>query len=684
MLATIKQEIDGPSRWYTGAVDTHPHNLLGGEHAPQPKRKFWKYALWSFLGLLAVIVVAGLAFALPVLSAGRELYAQANAARDELFVAKSAAEKLEFEAASLHLEEASQRFAAAQRAHDRLEIAAKLPFYREEIAAVGDLLEGGYEASVALMEAIDVGADLIAVLKSGTAAVGAVPDLATDDRAVHELTRDEKRELLRKLTEAPDRLGLARTSLERAIAAWDRIPRTSFTQGILDTLAPYKKQLGDLRGILAQDLSTLAVLPRILGYPEPKTYLFLMLNNTELRPGGGFVGTYGIVKVVDGEMESFFTDDIYALDGPAEAYLKENPPEALKKYLRSKSLFMRDANWSPDFVVSALELQRFYHLEGGKEEIDGVIGVTPTVIEKLLALTGPVTIDGVTFTSENVTDELEYQVEVAFWDEGTPLAQRKDIVGKLGQELIRRLFTTSLADLPKVAAVAQASLVEKQMMASFADPSLMAIADAQKWSGRFRAAPGDRLTVVDANLAALKTDSVMDKSIAYSIRPDGDSWIARAAITYKNNGRFTWKTTRYRTYTRFYAPLGSRFIKGEGMMIDDKLNDPKRRLGTIDVTEELGHAVFGGFISVEPGETRTLAVEYRVSDAVARMIRSGEYGLEVQKQLGSIANGLTLDLDFGKNVARATPPEDAKDWGDSRYRFATDLRVDRGFTVGLK
>ncbi len=664
----------------------HKHNLLGHDaaHASKRKRGFWAYALWGSLGLLAAVIVAGLAFALPVLTSAREVYAQANAARDELFAAKAAAEKLDFEVASYRLENASQRFAAAQRAHARLKLAAKLPFYREEIQAVGDLLEGGHEASDALKAAIDVGADLVAVLRSGVSAASAVPDLATDARPVHALTREEKRALLQKLTEAPDRLGIARASLDRALAAWDRIPRTSFTQGILDTLTPYKKQLGDLRDVLAQDLSTLAVLPQVLGYPEPKTYLFLMLNNTELRPGGGFVGTYGIVKVADGELESFFTDDIYALDGPAEAYLKEPVPEPLRKYLRSQSLFMRDANWSPDFVVSALELQRFYHLEGGEEELDGVIGVTPTVIERLLALTGPITIEGVTFDAHNITDELEYQVEVAFWDQGIPLAQRKDIIGKLGQELVRRLFSTSLSDLPKIAAIAQASLDEKHLMASFADPSLQAFADAQRWTGRFRSGPGDRLAVIDANLAALKTDSVMDKSIAYTLRPEGDSWIARAAITYKNNGRFTWKTTRYRTYTRFYAPIGSVFLRGEGMMVDDKLNDPARRAGAIDVTEELGHAVFGGFISVEPGETRTLAVEYRVSDAVARMIRGGEYGLEVQKQLGSIANGLTLDLDFGKNVARATPPEPPQEWGDTRYRLSTDLRVDRGFVIGLK
>jgi hypothetical protein len=94
--------------------------------------------------------------------------------------------------------------------------------------------------------------------------------------------------------------------------------------------------------------------------------------------------------------------------------------------------------------------------------------------------------------------------------------------------------------------------------------------------------------------------------------------------------------------------------------------------------------VFGGFISVEPGETRTLAVEYRLPGAVARSIQNGQYVLDVRKQLGTLAHGLTLDLDFGKNVTRATPPEDSKDWGDGRYRLSTDLRLDREFSIGLQ
>lgn len=629
-------------------------------------------------------VIVGAAIALPALSAARVLYAQASAARDDLFAAKDAAEKLDFKGASSDLDDAVDRFAAAREAQAKLRLAGRLPFFRKEIEAAGDLVEGGYEASVALRETIDVGADLVAVLKGGASAAGTVAGVSSDQRPVSQLTAEEKRALLQQLSQAPDRLGLARASLDRALAAWGRVPRTPLTSGILDSIAPYETQLTELREALSQDLSSLAVLPSVLGYPEPKTYLFLMLNNTELRPGGGFIGTYGVLKVADGEIRSFFTDDVYALDGPSEPYMRETPPDPLKKYLRVPSWYLRDANWSPDFVVSAMQAERLYRLEGGKETFDGVIGVTPTVVSKLLALTGPIQIDGSTFTKDNVTDELEYQVEKAFAANGIPAAQRKDVVGKLGQELVRRLLGTRLSELPSLAEVAQESVSEKHLLVSFSDQALQEFADARGWTGRFRTADGDRLAVVSANLASLKSDAVVDKSVSYTLRPDKGSWIAAAAVTYRNKGRFTWKTTRYRTYTRFYAPIGSAFIKGEGMMQDDKLNDPGRHAGTIDVGTELGSAVFGGFISVEPGETRTLKVEYRVSDAVADMIRSGRYRLGVRKQLGTLADSLTLDLDFGKNVARATPPEDASQWGDARYRLSSDLRTDREFSVDFR
>lgn len=666
-------------------MDPHAHNLLGRDQRPDRLRRerLMRWLGWGALTLVALMVSMALVTAIPAAIALRTVAIEGQAGRADLFAAKDAAETLDFGTASARLASAAAHFTAALDATRRLGPAASLPWFQDELSAVRGMLEGGRQTAVGLKSAIDVGADLISVVRQGLPEQLA-PDLSGDGRGIGELTAEERRAILQKLIEAPARLGMARAAIDDALAAFEGIPATPLTRGLIAAIEPYKARLRELQGYLSKDLSMLADIPAMIGYPEPKSYLFLLLNNTELRPSGGFIGTYGIVKVADGGIESFFTDDVYALDGPAEAYLKETPPEPLARYLRSPGWFMRDANWSPDFVVSAMNAERFYRLEGGKEEVDGVVGITPTLIARLLAVTGPITIEGSTFTADNLADELEYQVEKGFAENGIPFPQRKDIVGKLGDELMRRLTSLPVSRLPELAAIAHDAVREKHLMAWFHDPALQEIADRRDWSGRLEiASSSDQLAIIDANLASLKTDPKIERAIAYSLRPDGNSWIARAAITYKHVGRFDWRTTRYRTYTRFYAPIGSEFVRGEGMMLDDKLNDPRRRPGTIDQGVELGRAVFGGFISIEPGETRTLAVEWRVSPAVAALIRTGEYRLNVQKQPGTLGHRLTLDLDFGKNLVRAEPPEAREEWGDARYRASSVLDVDRDFTVGL-
>ena len=93
--------------------------------------------------------------------------------------------------------------------------------------------------------------------------------------------------------------------------------------------------------------------------------------------------------------------------------------------------------------------------------------------------------------------------------------------------------------------------------------------------------------------------------------------------------------------------------------------------------------VFGTFTSIEPGETRSLIYEYKIAPAVLDAITQGMYALTVFKQNGSANHALTLDLNFGKNVLHATPPENSNEWGDSRYRLNTILDQDKKIEVEL-
>jgi hypothetical protein len=192
---------------------------------------------------------------------------------------------------------------------------------------------------------------------------------------------------------------------------------------------------------------------------------------------------------------------------------------------------------------------------------------------------------------------------------------------------------------------------------------------------------------VDTNLAALKTDGVMDKRVEYSIdatNPSGP--LATVRLTYTNTNRvITWRYTRYRDYVRIFVPEGSELIASEGAMAKD-LNQSGGRVvpGQVDVMKDLGKTVFGAFWSIEPGETRQLTFTYRLPARVTEpLLSKGVYELLVQKQPGANQR-LTLDLRLGKKLMAANPPEAPEQFGDERYRVTTDLKTDQMFQIRVK
>ena len=153
--------------------------------------------------------------------------------------------------------------------------------------------------------------------------------------------------------------------------------------------------------------------------------------------------------------------------------------------------------------------------------------------------------------------------------------------------------------------------------------------------------------------------------------------------SHDHQGEFDWKTSRYRTYTRIYVPLGSELISSEGSLANDKLKNPDLNPGTVDVTEELDLTVFGTFTSIEPGETRTLSFEYQLPDSVTEAIDQDLYQLEVIKQIGAADHNLNLEFDFDKTIKAAYPGEEPDQFGDDLYRLSTKLDQDMQVTIEL-
>ncbi len=421
---------------------------------------------------------------------------------------------------------------------------------------------------------------------------------------------------------------------------------------------------------------------KVLGFTKPQTYLILFLNNTEIRPGGGFIGAYGVVRVDKGIPEILKVEGTELLDNLGPQDFPSVPPEPLQKYLPVKRWGFRDSNWSPDFASSSVKGLELFIKEKGTaaEDIDGVIGITPTLLEEILKIGGPIKVNGQEFTAENFTEKLEYEVEFGYAEKGLGFDDRKKVLADLTHALFARIRGDIFKHWSQYWALGQRMLAEKQIIAYSADSETESVLLAKGWAGEVKQTTGDYLLWADANMAALKTDKVMNRELSYSFIPTSSGkYVGTVKMKYINNGSFTKFTTRYRTYARVFLPEGSQFISVAGSLKEDRTAP-----GAVDQGVENGKQWFGAFTSIDPGKTGELVWQFYLAPQVVDLIKNNSYRLLAQKQAGTIENGLVLDLNFAKNINSATPGEAESDLRNQIYHYKTDLRLDREFSVNLK
>ncbi len=437
--------------------------------------------------------------------------------------------------------------------------------------------------------------------------------------------------------------------------------------------------------------------PKLLGYPGTQRYLILLQNSDEMRPTGGFIGAYGVLGIKEGQIVDFSIDDTYNLDRLVSAATRPDAPAPIQTYLAQRKWYLRDANWSPDFPTSARTIMQFYKEEARDvcqrrnvpsmihdscliipDQIDGVIAIMPEMMKRLLAMVGPVTVSGQTFTAENFTDALEYEVEIKFDEKGVHQTQRKAIISELGHALIAKFAQFPAIRWPEVVNKVSHALDEKQVLVYARDAGTEAVLDSYGWSGKINDASMDYLGVFDANMFSLKTDPYVTRSIFYRVRQEVIGMVGEVELVYSypKSGP-AWKTKGYRSWTRVYVPKGSILTEAKGAMKEEGSTVP----GEVEISQEFGKTVFGAFLAVEVGEVKRLKFKYRLPEAVAASVRRGRYELYVQKQPGTIGHSLTVGVDFGKVPATWSPTDLGAKLEDARITWQTSLRRDQGFHI---
>ena len=629
--------------------------------------KFFKIFAWSFIVFFILIIIVGAVNFLNI----KTIYSEAITGKENIDYSLALFKEKKYEQSAKFSELADNNFSNAR---ERLS-AIQNSFYIKNFGFISNQLDDFYS----LLSA----ANILSATVNDTANFALnFNDYLNEKASFTNLSKPQKIRILDILYSSESLFERIRDNLDFAFAQITKAQANVFLSPLRNKLLETKDAIDEARQFTEKAIPLVRLLPEFLGYPEKSSFLILLQNSDELRPTGGFIGTYGIFEMENGDMIRNDTHDIYHMDMPIKDLINVEPPEPLKKYLNVEKWYMRDSNWSPDWPASAEKIEWFYKTEDKllppKNKInnffgdfDGVIGITPELIIDLLKITGSVVIEGEEYNSDNFVDLLQYRVEKSYVELGVPSWKRKEVIGEIVKELKNRLFSFSPEALTAAGNVLFENLLKKNIVVYLRNNEKQQIILEQNWGGAISGIKSDYVFVVDANLAAFKTDRVMNRSIEYELDQDINGVFSELTINYKHNGEgFDWRTTRYRTYTRIYTPINSTLISVSGF------NDEK-----IDVYSEFGKTVFAGFFSIEPKEFNQIKLRYKLNDDIYRQIKNNEYNLVFQKQPGNKVESLHIGLMFNNMIKSYSPVGFYADSGSNKVSWDSDLETDRVFKV---
>ncbi len=408
-----------------------------------------------------------------------------------------------------------------------------------------------------------------------------------------------------------------------------------------------------------QELNGVLEIADYLSNKGEQEFLLLFQNNHELRPGGGYIGSFGILKFKGERITSIESHNTNVFDSRISTNIK--PPYPMEKMLNIKDWELRDSNWSGDFSVNAQKADEFYHLEGGKEKFNGVIAISTEVLKSFLEVVGPIKIAGYPgeYNAENVIEKLQYQVEQGYWKQKIEKGRRKDIMKDISRVIMQRMQKINLKQKKQLAKKIEQHLNNKDIQIYFKDPVLEEKITALNWGGKIKNDTRDYLMVLDANLGSLKSDAVIKRSFEYQVDFRHEKPRAKLILNYQHQGvKADWRTRDYDVYTRVLTPAKS-------WLYDIK------QAGEVRFGKELNKKVFAFIHQVKLGQEKKVILNYDLP----KEINESNYSLLIQKQAGLKKIPGKIKIIFSNDKEKNFPINLTNEWRLEKLEIPKDDRV---------
>lgn len=428
--------------------------------------------------------------------------------------------------------------------------------------------------------------------------------------------------------------------------------------------------------LIKKGRSIATLLPEVVALDGKKDYLILLQNNNELRPTGGFIGSFAKISLEGGKLRKLEVSDVYALDGQLPIHV--DPPKEIKEDLGQKDFFLRDSNWEPDFPTSARQAEWFYTKESG-ERVEGVVAMDISAMEDLLRVVGPLDLADYNekISADNLFERAITHAEVSFFP-GTQA--KKSFLTALAQGLFNKLFFLPNQNWPGIVSSLGKSLDQKHLSVYLDNPRLFSYLISQNWGGvlpRVSSDPAepvsDFLAPVEANLGANKANYYLDRNynLETVVGKDGDI-SHRLRISYTNRSPSdVFPAGLYKNRMRIYLPFGTKLTRVLWAEKDITKN--------VSSFVDYGRSGYSFLLELSPKEQKTLVLDYAVPVKLNFKDNTATYRLDVVKQAGTLKDPFVWNLTYPLNLKLVA--NQSRAIGPQEQTIQTDLSKDRSFEV---
>lgn len=451
----------------------------------------------------------------------------------------------------------------------------------------------------------------------------------------------------------------------------------SLLQQKIPSWHPYLRQTkASLSTVLATILKTETILPKIpdlLGKNKKQKYLLLFANNMELRPGGGFIGSFGIVTFNHFSFEDLKIYDVYDADGQLTAHI--NPPSAIRDYLNQPNWFLRDSAFAPDFYVNYSNALFFLEKEIGEREFDGGILITTSAIKNIIESFGKISLPDFkeTITKDNFYIKAQIYAEKDFFPGST---QKKSFLNSLANYLINNLDSASprvlLENILK-------SADEKQIALYVTDEQTQKLIESLYWSGRIieSQCPQNKENCIssfvfpyDANLGVNKVNAFIKRSYEMRVQVEEDGTFNHELTIHFSNESLQ-DVFPGGTYQNYFQILLNR---------DASVNQVYQDGVPVQYNKEIEQfQKLGLFFKLPPQSTTDILIKYSIKKLEKG---SGIYQLLFQKQIGIPNNDFSFTMTLPKNIF-VSNQNFSPLVKDNQMIYNTSLSADKIFFIEL-